>query len=283
MHDLFAKADLICTLTSGLIGFLLGYALVRVATRKQIALLTKHMNRDFASSNAADRSAYLGVLRREIANELIKRGPRKYLDNYLYLLDEKRKIAGLTAKEALIRSLAISQDYKLYKDFDIVEARDYVLYSDKLDWRNDDELIRAYNNIITFSLLQEKIDSQWEGKVPGIDETELEYLMEYLSRIRDTIFLAHLRRAQRDYENYMATAPDILAYENIDYFVRPIPAMPEIAHGVHIKETSEYGVYSEFYDEKIFRSYYRSDETFKNRIPLHALTIPYCITEKTSP
>jgi len=264
--------DYIYFILIGLVAFYLGYKV----SLKVSAQVIKELKRELESSNATDRSAYLGVLRRELTNELMNRDPTRYLSNYYHLLDESEKFDHLTRDEALTRIQAISQDYKYFNDFDVIAVRDYILYSDALSIESDDNLIRIYNQIVSYSLLQAKVDKEWEYKVAKVKKEELEHLKEYVTRVEDTKFLAKLHQAERDYFNYSAAEPDEGTYENKEYIIQPIPHFAEVSYGVYIKESGEYGIFSRFYsdDNKRSDSYYRSDELFEERIYLRNLNIP---------
>lgn len=263
-------------IATGLAGYFIGFKV----SKRQNTEVTNILKNELITSNASDRSAYLGVLRRELGNEIMNRDPDRYLKNYYHLLDEKAKFEKLANEEIITRIQTISQDFRYFTDFDVIGTRDYVLYSNAFDTEDIDSLIRTYNNIVSYALLQTKIDEFWKYKVSEISEEELEHLKEYVSKVRDTKFLAHLHQAERDYWNYKVTEPEDLSFENNEYTVHPITDVAEVAYGVYIKKTDEYGIFSTFYgDNKNFDSYYRTDATFEKRIPLYNLHIPYCIAE----
>ncbi len=283
MNEYLESLDLPSVATGAAVAFLLTFTVGRLACRKIAQAARESVFREMSRTSAVDQSNYLGVLKRELANEFVRRNPRQYLRNYYHLLDEVERIKTLTKDEAVIRYAALSQQYKNYSDFDIVEVRDYVLYADALDWIDDEEMIRTYNDIVCFGLLAGRIDTAWPSRLNAPNQRELKHLESYVGSIEDTFFYARLRQAERDYRSWQANSGEPANdFENADYAITMGSHIAELAYNVYIKATQEYGIFTVFYadDDREFRSYYRSDRLFKETRILDKLNIPFCIFDE---
>ena len=178
---------------------------------------------------------------------------------------------------------ALAKEYPSFVDFDIVSARDYVLYDDTLQMWGYDKIEASYNDIIKFRCLSNALDDDWRHQEPPTNAKELEHLMEYVQKITDTRFKHKLKNAINAYYAYTAgfdAAKDNKSryeYSNSAFSVRPVSHFAENRYGVHFKDTDEYGFYGFFIQDDAekppFESYYRSNEKFDRECGLHDLQI----------
>ena len=286
MNDYLTSLHAPSVATGAVVAFLLCSTVLRRSFGRRLKAERDRVFSEMWRTSAIDRSNYLAVLKRELANELVRRNPTVYLQNYYRLLDEIERIQKLTEEDARMEFDALCVKYKHYTDFDIVQARDYVLYSDALDWEDDQEIIRTYNDIVSFCLLQGKIDADWHYRCNSPHEQELKHLERYVRRIEDTIFFFRLRQAERDYRSWQANCEAkfmYAEYENAEYAITPLSTIPEMVYGVRIKATQEYGKFSVLYgdNDNEYRSYYRSDRFFKKEEVLDKLNVPVCIPDQS--
>jgi hypothetical protein len=194
------------------------------------------------------------------------------------LLEEVARIQKLSDNDARVEFAALCSKYKEYADFDIIQVRDYVLYSDGLDWADNQEIIRRHNDIVSFCQLQGKTDRAWNTQCNAPHEGELQHLERYVRRIEDTIFIFHLRRAERDYRCWQANCQGEIfsEYENTDYAINQVVGLLTLDLHIYIKATQEFGKVSVLHgdDQEVYRSYYRSDKLFKKEKVLDELNIP---------
>jgi hypothetical protein len=125
------------------VGFFLGAKLIAKGSLPGI----KEMQKD----QAIDRSNYLFTLRRELANKLIWQDPQRYLKLFQELSSEFKSFGSWRLEEINKRLAELSEKYPFYDDFDIIESKEYVLYSG--DWLNYEELEARYRDIATFVAL----------------------------------------------------------------------------------------------------------------------------------
>lgn len=263
------------------IGYRLGFKVAGKANEQAQGYLEDCLQ----SEKTGGYFCYLSVLRRELANEIMNRDANKYLQNYKQLLGEKERLDRLSKNEIDDRLKVMNKDYSHYEYFDKIGTRDYVLYDDAFGSESIEDLIKAYNAIVNFTYMTEKSEPYWNIRTGGISGEELIHLKEYVSRFRDTILLAHLHHAKRDYDIYTSTEPRDPSYENDRYVVTPLPARnPAHEYGVFIKCLDQYGIFETFYgdDDKNFNSFYRSDSSFEERRSLDGLGIRSGLTSEKS-
>lgn len=169
--------NILYVLTAGLAGYFIGYKM----SSKQLIKKLDFLKNYYKSDIVFNKRNYLGAIRREIANELTKRDKRRFKNNYLYLLDERKKIEKLTRDEVETRLAALRQSYKLMNDFDVIGTRDYISYSYAFETESDDDLLRLYNDIVFYCLLNAELDSDWDS-LDFISEREFEHLKNYIDQ-----------------------------------------------------------------------------------------------------
>jgi hypothetical protein len=218
-------------------------------------------------AQAFDRASYLNVLRRELANILIWRDSRRYLNLYQELRLETESIKLWQQEEIHKRLLEFYEKYPHFSDFDAIQTREYVLYAD--GWKDHEELESAYRDIVKFVALSCAGNPAWkEASVQGFahqfSSQEQEHLSNYVQQIEDTRLQLRIEQAMRAY--FGRRDVDKFFLENDFYSIRVINHLsPDNRYGIHLKRTNEFAIYSIFiYDsgrESI--SFYRSDSTFK--------------------
>jgi hypothetical protein len=128
---------------AALIGFVVGAFLFARPSRQELSRLGLKM--------ASDRELALRILRREIANYLIRLDP----DRFLRLYKEARAAdiaIGSADKSSQQAGLdAITKKYPFYQDFDLIGTRDHILYVDALSAHPLEDIEGQYMNMIPCS------------------------------------------------------------------------------------------------------------------------------------
>ena len=119
-------------------GFVLGYRLAAWAAVREL--------RQVENTQAIDRAHFLQTLRRELANILVWRNPKRYLQLYREIHAEVSSLKSWRAEEARTRLSKLCEKYPWYFDFDAIHTREYVLYSDGVSHMTDDELEATYRD-----------------------------------------------------------------------------------------------------------------------------------------
>lgn len=270
----------VCAAIAGLIiGALIG--LLGLAKFLQPDLIAR--DKQWKLTNAADLTSYLDVLRRELANWMLRHDPDRYLRLYKRVKEEVAEIRAANAAVQKARLVLLSEKYPSYAEFDVIGVRDYVLYDDTLSMFRFDEIETAYKDIINFQALKFAVDEAWRWKTPPTNDSELEHLENYSKRLKDTRFKNRLQDAISRYYIYRSgreAAKDdksIYEYETDMFNVRHVSHFAENRYGVHFKDTDEYGIFGFFYlddaSKPPLEGFYRSNEKFDKEVMLHELTI----------
>lgn len=253
------------------LSFLIGGYVIGV---KMTSWVTKPVIKDKDLSQAIDRGNYLQTLRRELANLLIWRDPRRYLKLFQQLSTELEGIKFWRLEEVQKRLSELYEKYPNYNDFDVIGSREYVLYPDGVCTLSYDELEARYRDIVMFVELSITSDpiwksAYWRGLVFSFtDENHQEvtkHLSKYVESIEDTKLIFKIDQAMGDY--YSRRDPQTGTLDNELYSVNPIDNLsPDNRYGIHIKNSNEFAIYSKFFydDERTTCSHYRSDSNFEN-------------------
>jgi hypothetical protein len=253
------------------VGFILGMKLTAKAALPGLKEIEK--------TQAIDRANYLFTLRRELANLLIWRNPRRYVKLHEALSSELSSVSAWRVEEINKRLGELCVKYPSYNDFDIISSRDYVLYVDSASLFTYEELEARYRDIVTFWELSLVGTAGWkEGSLRGFISTDfshkfnsavLEHLSGYVERIEDTKLIAKIDQAIDTFYSHF----DRNGFENENFAVRRFSGFsPDNRYVVHIKKTDEFAIYSSFIfdDGRESKSYYRSDSNYQNEKLLFA-------------
>ena len=226
---------------------------------------------------ATDHKFMTTVLRRELANWMIRKDPNRYLQIYKQAHSDVNAIKAAAHSEQAAQLAQLCQKYNFYIDFDLIGARDYVLYDDAMNIHEYDDVKEHYINIVRFQALQCALDKTWRPFDPTSDD-ELAHLEGYVKRIKDTHFKCRLRAAVGEYK---ANQKDrVLVYETDTFSVRPVAHSLESRLSVHFKNTDEYGLCTIYvYDTPnkwrgpLSMNFYRSDIGFEKTTFLDDLQV----------
>jgi hypothetical protein len=212
---------------------------------------------------ADDQNNYLMILRRELANYVIRKEPEKFLDAYKKNHAELSRYATLSEAALKGEYVDICTRFKYFRDLDIVEARSHVLYEDALGWMSVEEVLAHYWTICRFQRLKKLLDKHW-AKFDVTSDKDLEHCERYVTAIKDAKFAIRLERAVRTYHG--SRTGDSTEFENDEFSVRPLSHFAELRYGVSFKDTEEFGIRTFFgfddAEKAPLITYYRSDQSF---------------------
>lgn len=258
---------------AALIGFVVGAFLHRRASQSLEAPELARLGLNMAS----DRELAFRTLRREIANYLVRIDPDQFLRLYRKARAADIAIGSADRGSQQEQFDAIAKKYPLYEDFDLIGARDHVLYADALSTHPLEDVEDHYMSIIKFHALLMALDENWRMRGPATSDRDLEHLEKYVKRIKDTKFRQRLMAAVGEF--FARTRGDSLTpagYETDLLSVRYVRHFAENRYGFHFKDTNEFGLYGSFYDDsrdKTYEHYYRSDRQFEAEVHLDHLHI----------
>lgn len=247
-----------------IIGFILG-------TKAQAGVARDNW-RIAARYQAGDRAFLLSVLRRELANWLLRRDPDRFHKTYTRAHHEAQQLLEKDASVQQTQFKVLCDKYPMYVEFDYIGTREHVLYADALSGSDIDDIEQHYRDLLSYQTLLQALDVNWRHK-GATTADNLAHLEEYVRRVKDTRFKQRLERAaeiffayqQGEYFAGKAREAGSPLYNSSVFSVYHAYDLAGIRHGFHFKDTNEYGVESSFRDDdrdRTYRHYGRSDMTF---------------------
>ena len=134
-------------------------------------------------------------------------------------------------------------------------------------------------NIVKFHALQRALDEDWRSgwsAAPATSDSDLAHLEKYVGKVKDTKFWQRLKAAVDEFLGYkgnteLADVKGPIASEIKEFAVYYVHHFAETRYGFHFKDTDEFGLYGMFYEDKLYESFYRSDQNFEAEILLDRL------------
>jgi hypothetical protein len=289
-----------CLIVGLLIGYMIGFNLAKDAY--QNLLTDRHMR------HSADLQSYFGVLRRQVANQLIIRDPTKYVDLYRKILWELEELGEADTARINAELKIISDRYPSVDHFDINGGVGFILYS---EFPGDDKLESVYRDLHVYATIVRSapevnsLAAKWR---PTTSKEELKHLQEYVRELSDTYFrhkIIRSGRALRDFEEFIRPLHKIDGFSDLwhqaveqtygpnvkfatkDFIAQEVFLMPELGDGFTFLDDGSYGLTTFFSGDrdKFFVNIYRSDAGFKEQgrirgSQLTHLPVPYETDDK---
>ena len=218
---------------------------------------------------ADDQANYLMILRRELANYVIRSEPVKFLNAYKKNHDELKQYKMFSRVALMGEYIALCERFKYLRDLDIVqsEIQSYVLYEESLGWKSVDDVLAHYWTICRFQRLKTLLDEHWESFDVTSNE-DLAHCEKYVAAINDAKFAIRVEKAIQTYHGGKAGV--LTEFENDELFVQPLHHFAEFRYGVGFKDTNEFGIRSVFEFDEAGKApsitIYRSDSSFTKEI-----------------
>ena len=219
---------------------------------------------------ASDRELLLGILRRELANYLVRIDPVRFYHVYRKARTAEEEIEKSDMQTRNAQLLLITNKRPYYTDLDIIGTRDHVLYEDVLSSILPEEIEEHYLDLVKFHAIQRAVNPDWHFRGAATSDESLKHLHSYISKISDTRLRQKLQAAQKeiDFVRYRQRGlgdPNEL-FETALFAAYRVPHIMETRYGVYFKDGDEYGLISTFYDDerdKTYVNFYRSDRMFQ--------------------
>jgi hypothetical protein len=216
---------------------------------------------------ADDQANYLMILRRELANYVIRSEPVKFLNAYKKNHEDLKQYEKFSKAALIGEYTALCKRFKYFRDLDIVETRSHVLYEDAFAWMSVDDVLAHYWTICKFQRLKMLLDEHWAGFDVTSNE-DLAHCEEYVAAINDAKFAIRVEKAIQTYHGGKAGV--LTEFENDELFVQPLHHFAEFRYGVGFKDTNEFGIRSVFEFDEAGKApsitIYRSDSSFTKEI-----------------
>jgi hypothetical protein len=258
--------------SAALIFLYIGYSFGASAASKRAKKLLGWNTEESERIRLQTETRYLDILRRELANLIVSDDPRKMVTAYYKAWEFERTMSTAPPSRVDAELNVLTEQYPLYGDFDLVNLRHFVPYSDAADTWGEDAIKERYLDISKFMALK---NIKAKSTVPIFSEDESKTLQNSMRRESDRRFRTKIEDAMKIY-NVARSADKEQRFEQVDYedasiSVFPLQHFAESRWGIHFKTTDECGIYSVFYadNSKAYRSYYRSDNSFQEETPLH--------------
>jgi len=222
------------------------------------------------------------VLRREVANELLRRDVNKYKDNFKIILERTElSLKGKSFDEKMLELNAIKLKWQHLEGFDILGTREYLLYAHGFKDISDSELWDFYESVI----LQETILLS-----PYSESVQCKHLLKYCEQIEDSRLLVHLYRARDEFRildniDHESESERVkIEWETSAYKFWWLSTVPyEIKRiGVYVKEMNRYGTWSlhDMDDDNIGRTLFQAADKDFNESTIDCLDISVNIDKK---
>ncbi len=253
---------------------------------KSHALSVRDSLRVHLRNQAGDRAFLLRILRRELANWLVRRNPFRFLKTYHKAHDAAVELLAKDARVQRAQLLVLCERHPMYTDFDFIGVREYVLYADALGISDYETVEQHFLDLLTFQTLQQALDENWRYWAAESAD-DLDHLEKYVRRVKDTRFKARLQRAAELHDAYQAGCfpvgesfgPDNdPLFETEQFSVHRLSHFCETRRGFHFKDTDERGIQGIFHgDERSYHHYLRSGPDFINEQFLDAMRLDEAI------
>ena len=208
-------------------------------------------------------ASYYQALSMQLANELMSRDPRFYLDQYQQLwskwksLENDKKLCKITFSE-------IAHRKPMQQDFNIINAWDYISVGRALETMTNEYIWDAYEDIKLIQATESLLNDSWYNSAFELDAKD--HLALYIKELEDTHFLIEMQSAELIYSdlvhlNDVKFDPENSEIETTSYRFTKLPPLYGSRVGVHIKSSDEYGII-EFEDGLI--SFNKTDRVYSS-------------------
>lgn len=188
-------------------------------------------------AHTVDRRYYMVAVQRTIANEMIRRDPRRFIELKVKAVAEVMRMSKLSKTAAQEEMAVFARQHPFLNNFDpFHELRDHIIFAD--NWSDWDGLAEQYMNIVRFSALQNGLDENW--MYAPTSPADLEHAREYVQRIDDTRLWLRMKVAIDDWQRYRKDATE--QFEGRDFSLRRITKDGESLVAVEFKNPVEYGL-----------------------------------------
>ncbi len=213
---------------------------------------------------AADLALYLQILRRELANHLIREDADRFLKLYESAREAEMEIGAMDKEAQEVSLQQIVQKFPNFQEFDIIQTREHVIYEDALNWHQIEDIETHYLNIVKYHALMRILDTDWQHVLTATDEGDLEHLRGYVARIKDTKFKQRVLAAVREYQEVKWSGYDTreitsqpsyepgatALYETGAFAIFALPNSMSVGrsyslyfYGLWLKDVDEYAIY----------------------------------------
>lgn len=221
---------------------------------------------------AGDQDLLMHTFRRELANYLFRADPDRYHALYERARTEEADILAGHRKSRGELLTRIASNKQLISDFDLVGAREFVLYTDALNMYSYEEIEEHYLDIVRWQAIQRADNSAWMFRHNPTSDGDLNYLPNYKARYQDSRLLERLERTMGLY--WFSRQGSALRDVDNDFFsVSYVHHIAENRYGIHLKDTDEYGLFWTFDDDRHFEGYLRSNADFTEEKCLDLLVL----------
>ncbi|UPK02819.1 hypothetical protein [Bradyrhizobium sp. 170] len=139
---------------------------------------------------------YLEVLRRELANVIVSDDPAKMVAAYYKAGEFEREMSASASSRVDAELDVLTERYPIYDEFDLLNVRHFIPYSDAANGCGEDAVEERYLNISKFMILR---NVKAKASRPIFSEKESETLRNSMQRENDRRFRAKIEDAMITY------------------------------------------------------------------------------------
>jgi hypothetical protein len=176
-----ALADFVSTpvVSTALVCLYVGYAFGASAASKRAKKLLGWNTEESERIRLQTETRYLDILRRELANLIVSDDPRKMVTAYYKAWEFERTMSTAPSSRIDAELNVLTERYPLYGDFDLVNLRHFVPYSDAANSCGEEAIEERYLDVSKFMVLQ---NIKAKSTIPVFSENESETLQNSMRR-----------------------------------------------------------------------------------------------------
>ena len=158
-------------------GYLLGFKIFRDN------LLTTNFKLERISKS--DRALIMRLLRRDIANYLMREDPDRFLELYKGAYQCSKSVGDLSEEKRVAMLKEITDEFPYYEDFDVIARRDYVIEIPRVFGHpSHQELENHFLTLVRYQELLTTLLPPWKNAHP-ISEEDFDVAEEYVMEEKD--------------------------------------------------------------------------------------------------
>jgi len=234
----------------------------------------KRLEKTKEQQRGADNALTVGILSREVANELILRNEVEFSKKFQKLYQKWHGLSKLNEEVKRISLDGFTSKYPFFNDFDLIATKTHILHADAYSSYSDSDLWELYESLRLYDALSSELDEYWVGST--IYQGENKDIKQYCKRVSDTILLHHLHKAKYEwdiikfYSSEDENSSEEWQYETKNYKFKELPWQNPFECkriGIYIKSINRYGLLSSSCPEDvIYTHFYASDKKFKEEV-----------------
>jgi len=138
-------------------------------------------------NSVTDRSLLLALVRRDIANVLIRQDPDRFLTVYQKAYEFTKTVGQLSQAAQAQMLKTITDEFPYFSDFDLLSRRDYILEAPLLFGSpSSEEIENHFQKLVQFQAIMKSLDPEWKYQTP-ISDKDIEIAARYVEELKGRV------------------------------------------------------------------------------------------------